>query len=200
MKIKINSTIRRAFKTFSLSAGAVAALLTATSARAEIYFVNRSFTDGSTTATLIGTVDVPLGSYTIQNMGASPFTSVNLTLTVNATAFAVDNVLTGIIQGTGQFNINATATTLTFGTANSDGGNPADLEFSDTTDPHANDRYVLGSNGDPRFEAGYTSAGSVLSTAVSFPTVFATVAPEPTTLALAGLGGMALMLLRRRRK
>ena len=175
-------------------------LLAACSAKAEIYFVNRSFTDGSTTATLTGTVDVPLGSHTIQNMGASPFTSVNLILTVNAITFAVNNVLTGLIQGTGQFNINATATTLTFGTANSNGANPADLVFSDATDTQVNDRYVLGSNGSPQFEAGYTRAGSVLSTTVTFPTVFATAAPEPTTQALAGLGGMALMMFRRRRK
>jgi hypothetical protein len=200
MKIEIRPTIHQVIKTFGLTVCAGAVLLAASSAQAEVYFVNRSFTDGSSIATLTGTVDIPLGSYTIQNEGASPFTSVNLTLTVNATGFAVNNVLTGLINGTGQFNINATATTLTFGTANSNGGNPADLEFSDTTDTQANDRYVLGSNGDPQFEAGFTSAGSVLSTTVTFPTVFATAAPEPTTLALTGLGGMALMLFRRQRK
>jgi len=181
----------------AVCAGAV--LLIASSAQAQIYNVDRSITDGTSSATLIGTLDIPIGSYTIQNASASPFTSVNLTLTVNATIFVLDNALTGIITGTGQFFIDATPTTLTFSTANSDGGDPADLEFSDTTLLYANDRYVIGSNADPQFEAAYTAAGSVLSTTVTFPTVFGTAVPEPTTLALAGLGGVCLLLFSRRK-
>lgn len=181
----------------AVCAGAV--LLIVSSAQAQIYNVDRSITDGTSSATLIGTLDIPIGSYTIQNASASPFTSVNLTLTVNATIFVLDNALTGIINGTGQFFIDATPTTLTFSTANSDGGDPADLEFSDTTLLYANDRYVIGSNADPQFEAAYTAAGSVLSTTVTFPTVFGTAVPEPTTLALAGLGGVCLLVFSRRK-
>ena len=54
------------------------------SANAVRYDVSRSWSDGSGgTASLIGTVDVPLGSYTIMHLGPTPFTSVSLTLIVN---------------------------------------------------------------------------------------------------------------------
>jgi hypothetical protein len=41
---------------------------------------------------------------------------------------------------------------LIFNPANGDGGNPADLQFFDSTNTS---RYVIGSNGTPAFEAGY---------------------------------------------
>src|SRR6266446_1184759 len=99
------------------------ALIISNSAQAAQYHVNRSFTDGSSSATLTGTLDIPMGSYTIQNSGPSPFTAVNLTLTVNGTPFTLTHALTGVIHGTGQFLISATPTTLTFNTANANGGN-----------------------------------------------------------------------------
>jgi hypothetical protein len=187
-------------KPFTGAVCAGALMLIASSAQAQIYNVDRSFTDGVNNATLIGTVEIPLGSYTIQDSSASPFSSVNLTLTVAGTPYTVDNVLTGIISGTGQFLIDATPTTLTFNTANSNASNPADLVFSDNSIVYDNDRYVIGSNGDPQFEAAYTGAGSVISTAVTYPTVFGTAAvPEPTTLALVGLSGLATFMGIRRR-
>jgi hypothetical protein len=64
---------------------------------------------------------------------------------------------------------------------------------------YVNDRYVIGSNSDPQFEAAYTGAGNVVSTTVTFPTVFGTAVPEPTTIALTGLSGLALILFRRQR-
>src|SRR5262245_48359240 len=100
------------------------------SARAVVYNVNRSFSDGVLTANLSGTVTIPTGNYVIQNQGPSPFTNVNLLLTVNATSYNLVNTLTELIQGPGQFIINATPTTLTFSTG---GSAVADLEFSDTT-------------------------------------------------------------------
>ena len=181
-------------KTGILAATVISAMV-ASSAHAvspTVYDVSRSFTDGTTVATLMGTVEIPLGSYTIQNMGASPLTAVNLTLRVNGTPYAVDNVLTDLINGTGQFFINATPTTLIFSTGTADGGNPADLVFSDNpTNAQSNDRYVIGSNGDPAFEVAYTGAGSVVATP-TFPTIFGTAVPEPACLGLLGVGSVAL--------
>jgi hypothetical protein len=188
------------------AATAIAVMITG-SAQATLYDVNRSITDGSSIATLTGTVDCSVGTYDIMNQGASPFTAVNLILTVNGTSYTLNNALTGIIWGTGQFLIEATPTTLTFSTATADGGDPADLVFSDnTTDPYANDRYVIGSNADPQFEAAYTDAGNVLSTTVTFPTIFGTAGtavPEPTTMIAGAMlllpfGASTLRMLRKR--
>src|SRR4051794_38596284 len=90
-------------------------------ARAVTYVVNRSFTNGASTATLTGTLDVPIGDYIIQNSSASPFTNVNLSLTVNAVSYNLVHALTDLINGTGQFGINATPTALSFSVANADG-------------------------------------------------------------------------------
>src|SRR5262249_12365308 len=89
-------------------------IMIATSAPATIYNVNQTFSG----ATLVGTLDIPPGNYVIANRGPSPFTAVNLTLTVNATSYNLTYALTGIISGTGQFLINATPTTLSFNIAN----------------------------------------------------------------------------------
>ena len=105
-----------------------AASLTASSSQAVVYEVNRTF--GIPSATLTGTVDVPLGNYVIQNETPNPFTDVNLTLTVNAFPYSLTYALTDLVDGTGQFFVDATPTTLTFSTANGDGSNPADLVFS----------------------------------------------------------------------
>jgi hypothetical protein len=58
-------------------------------ANAITYDVSRSWGGGS--ASLIGTVDVALGSYTIVNNGADPIMNVSLTLTVNVASFAPDH-------------------------------------------------------------------------------------------------------------
>lgn len=184
-----------------------AALLIGSSANAQVstnapvltYAVDRSFTDGINTSTLVGTVSIPVGNYTIQNSSASPFTSVNLTLTVAGTPYTVDNALTAGIFGTGQFMINASPTSLTFNTANFNASNPADLTFSQTTMASGGE-YFIGSDGDPHFEAAYTGSAYILSSAVTFPTVFGTAVPEPTTLALAGLGAVTAFVVARRQK
>jgi hypothetical protein len=133
MEEKFKSFIQAGFRSFVGAVCAGAVMLIASSAQALIYTIDRSITDGvaDATANLTGTLDIPVGNYTIQNSSASPFTSVNLTLTVLGTPYIVDNVLTGIIRGTGQFFVDAGSTTLTFSTANSNVSNPADLEFSD---------------------------------------------------------------------
>src|SRR4029434_1774230 len=120
-----------------------------------------------------------LGNYTIMNGGGDPFMNVMLTLTVNGTPFTLDHANTSQIFGTGEFFIDATMTSLTFDTANADEGNPADLNFYDSIDTN---RYVVGSNGDPHFEAAYTTAGDVIDD-ISFPFLFGTAATGALELA-----------------
>ena len=67
------------------------------------YIVSRLWTDGIHTASLVGTVDVPLGNYTIINGAADPFTNVSLTLTLNCSPAFLDHTDTSLIEGTGQF-------------------------------------------------------------------------------------------------
>jgi hypothetical protein len=166
---------------------------------ANLYTVNRAWSGSGGNATLTGTLDIPMGSYTLMNQPPSPFFAVDLTLTVNGTPYAVNNVLTHSIRGTGQFSVVASSTALIF-SANGDGSNPASLVFSDNLQPYADNRYVIGSNGDPAFEVAYTYAGDVLANvAPSFPVEFGVVIPEPSALALAGLGAAALLIARRRK-
>lgn len=166
------------------------------------YVVNRSFSDGVKTATLTGSIDIALGNYVIQNNSGSPFTSVNLVLTVGSTSYNVNNVSTQLILGTGVFNIAATATELIFDFSGN-GGNPADLGFFETNG--FGNRYYIGSNGNPAFEVAYTAAGDVLANpGPRFPVVFGRQAavPEPASLAawsLLGVVGLGLVWRRKRR-
>ncbi|CCI23125.1 exported hypothetical protein [Microcystis aeruginosa PCC 9809] len=101
-------------------ATSLAAMLTPVAATAVTFTVNRSWSQSGNNASLVGTVDVPIGSYTIDSTGTpNPFTNVNLTLTVNGNPFTLDTVVvipSGSIIGTGQFLVNATSSTLTFNT------------------------------------------------------------------------------------
>ena len=187
----MNPALRVAFFAVAI-AGSV--LINADSATAATYVVNRSWSGPGGTASLLGTVDLPLGNYTIMNGAPSPFTAINLTLTVNGTSYSLVLADTSLIAGTGQFLINANASTLIFDTANFGGGTPADLTFKTAS---TDDRYIIGSDADPHFEAGYTSAGDVLNEDVIFPTVFGTIVPEPSSLVLFSLAAGALLALRR---
>jgi hypothetical protein len=139
-------------------------------------------------------VDVPLGDYTIMNSGPSPFTNVALTMTINGVPYLLVRADTLQITGTGQFIINASASSLLFSTANANGTNPADLVFSDATSDRFSDPlhavgYGIGTDGDPAFEnavAGTTAAVS----SVSFPFVFGTASVPDTgpTLLMFGIG------------
>jgi hypothetical protein len=165
-------------KTFFVSISIT--LWLAVTAQAVVYNVNRSFTDGVLTATLTGTVSLPVGNHVIQNQGPSPFTNVNLSLTVNSTSYNLVNTLTDLIQGSGQFLINATPTTVTFST---NGISAADLVFSDTTQVFDNNRYVIGTDSTPMFEVAYTNSGDVLAFP-TFPVLFGTAVPEPSSVLL----------------
>ena len=151
-----------------------------TGAQAVFYTVDRSFNDASFISTLTGTVDIPLGSYTIQNKSASPFTSVNLVLTANGYVYDLNEAVTDFIYGTGQFFINATSTTLTFNTANANGENPADLQciVSSAMPPYLRNYYAIGSDDAPGFEAAIVP-GADLTGNVNLPVIFGTPAPEP---------------------
>jgi hypothetical protein len=157
------------------------------SAQAVVYSVNRSFTDGTTTATLTGTLASLSGHFVIQNGGASPFTSVDLSLTTNGTSYHLVNALTNYI-GVGQFIIDATPSTLTF---NAPYG-LADLLFSDHTDPDSGNRYGIGYDSIPGFEAAYTNNAS-FSVRATLPTIFGNAVPEPSTLLLLGIGAISLL-------
>jgi len=176
----------------------IAASIVASSLKAVTYEVDRSFTEGFSTATLTGTVDVPIGNYVIQNGSPNPFTDVNLTLTVNGTPYNLSVASTDLISGSGQFTIDATPSILTFNAAG-DIDNPADLVFHDNIPPIINNQYVIGSNGFPAFEVANTDAGTVGTRGVSFPAVFGLAIPEPSSLLLIVAAGMILSGRRFRR-
>ena len=177
-------------------ATSLAAMLTPVAAKAITYTVNRSWSNGSNNASLVGTVDVPIGSYTINSTGTpNPFTNVNLTLTVNGTPFTLDTVVipSGSISGTGQFLVNATSSTLTFNT-NVSGFNAARVRFQNSGNPFGNRWYDIGTFLDfftfqlVNFEGSIASPGfTEVVASVSLPVTFGTAqtaqqVPEPASL------------------
>jgi hypothetical protein len=185
-------------KTWSTTVGILVVVVTTSSSStfADDYSVNRSWNDGANTASLVGTVSLPQGSYTITNGTPNPFTAVNLTLTANAVSYALDQANTSLVFGTGEFHISATASTLTFDTANANGSNPADLRFTSSV---SSDRYAIGYDGNPGFQLASTSTASV-EASQSFPTVFGVAVPEPTLAAPILLTLLAAHTGRRRRR
>ena len=181
-------------------ATSLAAMLTPVAATAVTFTVNRSWSQSGNNASLVGTVDVPIGSYTIQDGTPNPFTNVNLTLTVNSNPFTLNTADTSFIYGTGQFLVNATSSTLTFNTANANGGNPADLSFVNSSTGLVDPLYAIGSDGNPGFEGAVGRLLEVVAP-VSLPVTFGTAqaqqVPEPTSilglLALGTLGAASTL-------
>jgi hypothetical protein len=177
-------------------ATSLAAMLTPVAATAVTFTVNRSWSESGNNASLVGTVDVPVGSYTIQNGTPNPFTNVNLILTVNGNPFPVLNAAdTSNISGTGQFLVNATSSTLTFNTANADGTNRANLAFVNSSTGFGGPFYVIGTDGVPGFEIAINTSPDVAAS-VAFPVTFGTVqqvqqVPEPASLF--GLGVLSTL-------
>jgi hypothetical protein len=113
-----------------LGASLLATALTADQSQALTYNVNRSWSDGFNNASLSGTVDIPVGNYTLTQGFSNPFTSIALSLTTPDGTFGLDGLSNAFVSGTGQFLITANSTSLVFSTANSDGNNPANLNFT----------------------------------------------------------------------
>jgi hypothetical protein len=176
-------------------ATSLAAMLTPVAATAVTFTVNRSWSESGNNASLVGTVDVPVGSYTIQNGTPNPFTNVNLTLTVNSNPFTLNTADTSLVSGTGQFLVNATSSTLTFNTANADGTNRANLAFVNSSTGFGGPFYVIGTDGVPGFEIAINTSPDVVAS-VAFPVTFGTVqqvqqVPEPASLF--GLGVLSTL-------
>jgi hypothetical protein len=187
----------RLFPTLALAgATSLAAMLTPVAATAVTFTVNRSWSESGNNASLVGTVDVPVGSYTIQNGTPNPFTNVNLILTVNGNPFPVLNAAnTSSISGTGQFLVNATSSTLTFNTANANGINPANLAFVNSSTGFGGPFYGIGFDSTPGFEIAFGTSPIVVAS-VAFPVTFGTVqqvqqVPEPASLF--GLGVLSTL-------
>ncbi|TRU94088.1 MAG: PEP-CTERM sorting domain-containing protein [Microcystis wesenbergii Mw_QC_B_20070930_S4] len=204
----------RLFPTLALAgATSLAAMLTPVAAMAipaipavTTFNVNRSWSDGSDTASLVGTVDVPLGSYTIQDGAPNPFTNVNLTLTVNGNAVTLNAVDLTDTSAPAQFLVDATSSVLTFNPDVSDPGCSSSsicsssLEFIDSSLGLSGPRYsiqlasVFGIS--ESIELGLIPAFTSVSSSPNFPVTFgtaqqqpATSVPEPTaTVGLLGLG------------
>jgi hypothetical protein len=155
---------------------AAATLALAPSANAVSYDVLRSWTDGiGGTGSLSGTVDIPLGDYSISTPDPSPFTNVNLTMILNGgSPIILNHASTSLIFGIAQFLISATATSLIFDTVGGGPSSPADLQFWNASETA---RYVIGSDGNPHFEAGFSLVGPSIVGSVTFPIVFGTATP-----------------------
>lgn len=168
-------------------ATSLAAMLTPVAAKAVTFTVNRSWSNGSDNASLVGTVDVPIGSYTINSTGTpNPFTNVNLTLTVNGNPFTLDAANTLLLSGTGQFLVNATSSTLTFNTANASAGNAAELAFVNSSTGNGGPGYVIGTNAGSGFEIATKTSPNVFAQ-LTLPVTFGTAqtaqqVPEPASL------------------
>ena len=189
-------------------ATSLAAMLTPVAAMAipvvTTFNVNRSWSQGSDTASLVGTVDVPVGSYTIQNGTPNPFTNVNLTLTVNGNAVTL-NAVVAATAGPAQFLVDATSSVLTFNPDVSDPGCffgcSSSLEFINSSQGTSGLLYriqsfssfgISGSEEQGVIQSPFT----LVVSSTNFPVTFGTAqqqpptsVPEPTaTVGLLGLG------------
>ena len=106
--MKLPSSLRRLL---SVVSACVVVSAGASRASALTYSVNQLISDGITSATVTGTIDVALGDYTFTD-GDSPFSSVNLLLTIGASTYDLNAAgVTG--DGTGQLFVSATSGFLT---------------------------------------------------------------------------------------
>ena len=95
-------TIMKTFRRFAfmLIVTATLGLVAPSATMADTYFVQRAWSN----ATLTGTMELPMGNYTITNRIPAPFTSIHLTLSVNGSQIALfTNALTTILAGLASF-------------------------------------------------------------------------------------------------
>ena len=193
---------------------ALFSLISVSSTNAITYDVSRMWTDifGTGTATLTGTVDVPIGNYTITNGGLTPFTNINLILRAfenangvapfeNGAPIPLDHVDTSFVKGSGVFSINATSSTLIFGASISDIFSAADINFFNTPE---NTGYTIGSDFAGEFEAGRGQTFGMIGF-LQFPIVFGTAHTTPvpetgSTVALLTPLLLGLALVRQTRR
>jgi hypothetical protein len=182
------------------SLSAVLSLVAVNPVRAVTFnVVGASWTQGSNSASLTGTVDIPIGTYTFapgQLFGApAPFTGFDLNLNINGrnSTPIFSSIRTG---ATSSVTLTATAADLQFSTSGASDSSVAYLLFNDFTSS-----YFIGSDAIPgsQFASGY---GDAVFASRSLPTVFAVSSdaqsvPEPTTIPGLLLTGGSLLLLRR---
>lgn len=185
-------------------ATSLAAMLTPVAAKAvsATYKVDRSWTDGSSNASLVGTVDVPLGSYAIQSGSGTlgPFTNVNLTLKVDSNSFPL-NISAIVTQGANaKFLVNATSSALTFDTSGASAdGDYALLNFLGAGDYAYSIATYGGIFGGISLESAVDTSetNSPVSALVDLPVTFGTPIPEPLTILGTGVVLGALPVLKK---
>lgn len=177
-------------------ATSLAAMLTPVAAKAVsvTYNVNRSWSQSGNNASLVGTVAVPLGNYTITDGGSTPFTNVNLTLKLNGTPYTLDTVY-NVTNADGKFYVNAGPSALIFNTADAVAPNVAGLSFVNLD----GDYYDIKTYDSSIEQAGDSSGRSQVTASVSFPLTFGTAqqVPEPLTMLGAGVVLGAIPVLKK---
>lgn len=181
--------------------GVAVASMIASSAQATRYKVYRSFTTNDLTAELTGTLDIPIGHYVLEHNSPSPFTDLNLTVNMNGTPFPLVYAITGGVTSNTQFIVEATSTALTFSTANEIPGMNTYLAFTDKTLYFLPNRYIIGSYFGTDMELAQTTIDDGVQQAeanLTFPVIFGTAIPEPSTALLLCIGALGIATLRRR--
>lgn len=142
-------------------------LIVSSQAQAVVYNINRSWDNDN--AALTGTVEIPEGTYFINNSIFDPFLDIDLSLDYDGSSTILDRVDFSTIQNNGTFIIDANLSNLDFDTQNADGINPAVLSFTNIS----GDSYSIGSDSSPGFES--SSFNGTSFDTVSFPDTFASV-------------------------
>lgn len=193
-------------KSASIFGGIVLVVGLGSNATAATFSVNRSWNNlgnPTQTASLVGTVEIPLGSYSVDIGDPDPFTSVDLLLTVNGNSFNLTDASTGTITpDTVDFLIEATETALIFDVSNVTAGDRGFLAFIGMNTPV----YSIGRDfaiaSEATFGADGFGSGPDVSASINLPVIFGTnvdAIPEPLTIfGATGADGFGAMFKRRR--
>lgn len=182
LQLSNTTSVRTHADKFSLARWATLAvlLMTSVSLLANTYAVNRVFTsDGSSPlsssgiiVTLIGTVEIPAGNYTLDRNSPNPFTAVDLVMFVNDGGRIDIYYLMeayAFITGNAKVIIHATDKSLTFDhTGNAGSADEAVLQFWDATTP---DCFAIGHDSVAN-SLGCLWDGEFVIQAIKFPATF----------------------------